>query len=830
MTVLGAFFLHPGLLLLGGVLAAIPLIIHLINRRRVRRIEWGAMQWLIAAMKRQQRRMRLEHLLMLLLRMGLIALLGMALARPILTDSSLAGLVGGKRSVYVLIDNSYSTEAKVDARSVFEHIQQSADTLLSGLGNDDALTVVVTNDPDPASDPGTRPFVLQPRTVGAEGAVRAKAAIATLHPRHAPAAWPAALELLRTQFAPEDQEREVIVLTDLQATDWQGRQAGTTARAEDGDAAPAAERSGAPLRRKIEDLLRAPAQVRLVNLGGSSRRNLAVEDIDVVGNREPLLGRPVRLSIAVTNYGTKAATGATLELRAGDEGLRRVVRLPVLPPVAEGLGTPRPGRVRTEVVLPPLAFDSPGAHIVEARVLPSAEDAGADTLGRDSTRWRVVEIRERVRVLGWARTSRTELTESADAYLRGVYEGSEGRGDAGSLLPWFYTYDSVRTEADLLARLQELGGDPIDLVVLANVAPRDPQLASALQRFVRGGGGLLCFVGDSDVLSDPAGLNDPFYETIEGERLLPYRYSAREARDRRESSTQSFALDLETREHSHPLATPFTGEDAKSWIKLFPPRIWGRMAFVVPEDEPEPGDSDVTPQAGAEVVLRYADGRAAIVANEVGAGRAVWVSTSIDNGWLGEDIFFRPVLLSVAAAWLTEGADAGRTLTVGGRLRARLARLAERVRLTVPGGRETALSVRDDANSGGDDEAPLLDYVYDELGVAGPWRLAYTIQSRDGAELTREEPYAVNVAAPEGMLIAADADALTAGLPEGLQLSVSEGLDQAAPEVEETRRGEISRVLLWIVLALLLVEPLIALFFGRGRMVAERDAAPGATA
>ena len=52
--------IHPGLLWTGLGLASVPLIIHLLNRRRVRRRDWAAMTWLLAAMKRHQRRLRLR--------------------------------------------------------------------------------------------------------------------------------------------------------------------------------------------------------------------------------------------------------------------------------------------------------------------------------------------------------------------------------------------------------------------------------------------------------------------------------------------------------------------------------------------------------------------------------------------------------------------------------------------------------------------------------------------------------------------------------------------------------------------------------------------------
>ena len=71
-------FLSP-LLIWGTLLGAIPIIIHLLNRRRFRRVEWAPMHYLKLTIQRNRRRIQLEQLLLLLLR---IALLGAAVLLP----------------------------------------------------------------------------------------------------------------------------------------------------------------------------------------------------------------------------------------------------------------------------------------------------------------------------------------------------------------------------------------------------------------------------------------------------------------------------------------------------------------------------------------------------------------------------------------------------------------------------------------------------------------------------------------------------------------------------------------------------------------------------
>src|SRR5205807_5199526 len=87
---------------------SIPVIIHLLNRRRFDVVDWGAMQFLQIS-ETTRRRLLLEELLLLLLRMGLIALMVLALAAPWAASSLFARLGAGNNCDVVLIFNgSYS--------------------------------------------------------------------------------------------------------------------------------------------------------------------------------------------------------------------------------------------------------------------------------------------------------------------------------------------------------------------------------------------------------------------------------------------------------------------------------------------------------------------------------------------------------------------------------------------------------------------------------------------------------------------------------------------------------------------------------------------------
>src|SRR5271170_5175177 len=75
------FFLHPAYMVAGGVLVSSPILIHLINRMRFKRIRWAAMEFLLKSQKRNRRRLIIEQLILLLLRILLVLLIALIVAR-----------------------------------------------------------------------------------------------------------------------------------------------------------------------------------------------------------------------------------------------------------------------------------------------------------------------------------------------------------------------------------------------------------------------------------------------------------------------------------------------------------------------------------------------------------------------------------------------------------------------------------------------------------------------------------------------------------------------------------------------------------------------------
>jgi hypothetical protein len=87
----------------------LPIIIHLLNRRRYRTVEWGAMMFLLQAAKKSRKQSRIRHFLILAARMCAIAALIFLIARP-LASGWLSLFGGAPDTVIVILDRSASME------------------------------------------------------------------------------------------------------------------------------------------------------------------------------------------------------------------------------------------------------------------------------------------------------------------------------------------------------------------------------------------------------------------------------------------------------------------------------------------------------------------------------------------------------------------------------------------------------------------------------------------------------------------------------------------------------------------------------------------------
>src|SRR4030081_2286280 len=112
--------------------ASIPIIIHLLNRNRFRVVTWAAMRFLLAAQRKNTRRMRVEQIILLAVRTLLVLLLVLAMAsvlpwaeegwRHLFPDNVAFAQVTNRRTHKILVlDGSFSMAVRTGEQTAFEH-------------------------------------------------------------------------------------------------------------------------------------------------------------------------------------------------------------------------------------------------------------------------------------------------------------------------------------------------------------------------------------------------------------------------------------------------------------------------------------------------------------------------------------------------------------------------------------------------------------------------------------------------------------------------------------------------------------------------------------
>jgi len=129
-------FLQPLALLALGA-ATIPALLHLLQRREPPTVPFPAVRYLAEAERRHSRRLKLRHLLLLLLRTALVTVVVLAAARPVVPVP--AGGVHAPTALVLIVDNSLSSGAVASGRRVLDRLKDEARAVLAEAGAADRL-------------------------------------------------------------------------------------------------------------------------------------------------------------------------------------------------------------------------------------------------------------------------------------------------------------------------------------------------------------------------------------------------------------------------------------------------------------------------------------------------------------------------------------------------------------------------------------------------------------------------------------------------------------------------------------------------------------------
>ena len=204
-------FLSPWMLW-GLAALAVPVAIHLWQRRKVVTLPFGTLKYLRAASVSTRRRARLENLLLLLLRCAVIALLALAMARPAAHRKAFRELGGNvTRSVVFLLDRSMSMGYRHGERTRLDAAREEALAVLDSLKpGDEAAVFAVDDHADPLVAQATPDRAVVRRAIEGLQEGEAGTDLST--------GLVAARKLLAASGKPE---KEIYLFTDNQAGGWQ---------------------------------------------------------------------------------------------------------------------------------------------------------------------------------------------------------------------------------------------------------------------------------------------------------------------------------------------------------------------------------------------------------------------------------------------------------------------------------------------------------------------------------------------------------------------------------------------------------------------------------
>lgn len=602
----------PWFLWAGALLVSVPILIHFLNRRRYKTVQWAAMDYLLQALRKNRRRIRFEQMLLLAVRCSILLLLGLALARPLgCTDSSLAKMVGQRAGLHIfIIDNSYSMAYEAGRPGAATHLDQAKKLAIEQIdalgGGGDSVAIIA------AAAPGSA--TTRPSDAGAGGRVvfrpgydldAARLAVQRIGQSHNATDMAGAIQEA-TAIARErrDQPQKFLyLLTDFTRSAWD------------------APRESELLRQAGSELPQVFGhRIRIHDLARKGQWNYAL-----LGVRpdSPLVSSTFHNDFLADAKGFGEGPQTTLQWRWDDQVLPESATL-VLEPQ-----TPLQRQTRLEV-------GGGGVHVLSASLLND------EALKADNTRWRTVQVASDLKVLIVEGSRGAGMLSGSGAYLDLSLAPKKEMGPGGHIRSSTYVVPEVISDLELNNKVL---GD-YRALILTDVASVNDQQAERIARFVEAGGTLMLFMGEQ--------VNAEVYNALLlPRRLLPGKLIVRKTTA---ADASAYTFDFNPAAPPHTALDIFRGEEKSG---LDTARIFTYYQI------------DLEQQSAAEVVLRYRavgenEADPAITIHPLGGGRVVTFTTTADAQWnsLPPKPAYIPLIHELLAGAVDTG-DRWMNLTVG---------------------------------------------------------------------------------------------------------------------------------------------------------------------
>lgn len=571
----------------GFLLAILPVLIHLINMMRHQRVQWAAMEFLLASYKKHRTWVWLKQLILLLSRMAIIALIVAMLAQLKTRDQWLAMFGGQVTHHYIIVDDSYSMSDRVAGASALDLARQATRAIVSKAGSQDGqhkLTLI-------------RFSQVKPTTGGSsEGDTVSASSQADFNAEVLNAKFDETLEQKQRLFEPtalaltpgdsltavkqlmsqgRDETAIVYLLSDFREKDWE---------------------SPKEVRQTLLDIQELGGEIHLVDCARSAAANLGIVDI-VPADETRAAGVPLFVFVSVKNHGKTAASKVQVKIRSTvyEEATAGGASPEQLASSSEEIATLLiddidPGETVTRRVQ--VFYSNPGKHVVEA-VLPE------DPIEADN---------RRACVIHFPTGEKTLVIDGTTEQLHSYYLQIGFR-------PLTKSNTGIEPETQPVSFLRDAKPELLNqysTIYLLDVPRLDGRAVESLEAYVRGGGGVAIFVG-------PGTLIDFYNRSLyrDGQGMLPAPV-AEEADLADDVAGQTPDLDLE----KHPIFNFFLDE-ANPLIRGVTVTKFRRLP---PKWEP-------AADSGTRIIGRLRDKSPLFIEKQFGDGKVLLCTTTAAPLW-----------------------------------------------------------------------------------------------------------------------------------------------------------------------------------------------------
>ena len=565
-------FIH-GYLLAGLVLVGVPILLHLIMRQKPKQLIFPAFRFLRQKARINQRKIRLQHWLLLALRMLLIAALCFALARPRLASSRVP--FGGEQAVAAVFvfDTSASMEYTVgDTTTRLDDAKRRADELLNDLSATSQIAVFDTaDDPGDDSDDWLTSGQLRSRIDG----LRIRPANAPVN-RQIERAYRLLQQLGDAEDAPP---RFLFVFSDRTRESW--------------DASAA---------KKMQPL--PGVNTVYVDVGVENPKDLSIDKVEIV----PPVVEP---GGKVTIHATVRATGESYdgEISCQFDPEPESARLPEPQPVKLAKGASQIVTFERTAPRKPDAVKEAAIHVV----VKLGTKEWTDALPSNNVRHATFLVRDKRKILTLVRKlDPNQSQEEVDVWRAAV-----------NTAPGAFQCDVKTLDDAAKLDVNELK-KTYHAICLFQVSQVSPQLWQTLARFVENGGGLAIVPGGDDMLRKTDAMKPAFEEFNDNGlaakvELLPARFRSLVTIPAEESGIPWTGFSRQ-----HPLTAPFDEWSHSTNPEFVDPRLQPRAnRYWVVEPIKDKGI----------IIAAYADQdtHPALLERQLGRGHVLLLTTQLGN-------------------------------------------------------------------------------------------------------------------------------------------------------------------------------------------------------